>query len=332
MIFLKRYPTSQQSNHLKIIHFFIRIIFIAFIPLLLIDGVRRADLAFNPTSKNAYLAAIADKMHTLDSVASPRLILMSGSSMAFGVDSDLLSKELDIPVVNASLHFKLGSRFMTDQLKATLRKNDIVLITLEYTVTSIGSYEEKLMAADFYPPAKNWIHSTSFSEEVGDYITHRLTDFKLLLGEAWSGTRTKPVNIEDTTSVFFRKCFAKNGDLVGHLNNPQPKFEVPEISVDVEFSKPIQDLNNFEAFAKQKGATVLFTFPSYAESGYEKNMRVLKIIEKQFRNNLKCPILGNPENAVMDDSFFYDSVFHPNGRGRKIFTSRLIQLLEQEGI
>ena len=317
---------------MKLIKFFTRIILIALIPLLFIEGVKRIDLAFVPNSRNTYLATIADKMHLLDSVPSPRLILMSGSSMAFGVDSDLLSKELEIPVVNASLHFKLGSRFMMDQLKSSINKGDIVLITLEYVTTSKGSCEEKLMAADFYPPAKNWIHFTSFSEEVGAYSVHRLTDFKLLMGEIWSGTRTRPISIDDTTSVFFRKCFAKNGDLLGHLNNPQPKFYVPEISNEVEFSKQIKDLNDFEAFAKQKGVTVFFTFPSYVESGFERNMPVIKKIEQQFRNDLKFSILGSPENSVMDNQFFYDNPFHLNAQGRKIFSSRLIQLLEQEGV
>jgi hypothetical protein len=317
---------------LKLIKFFTRILLIALVPLILIEGIRRIDLAYFPSSRNAYMATIADKMHLLDSVPSPRLILMSGSSMAFGVDCDLLSRELEIPVVNASLHFKLGSRFMMDQLKASVRKGDIVLITLEYVIKSKGSCEEKLMAADFYPPAKNWIHFSSFSEEIGAYTTHRLADFKLLIGEMWSGTRTRPISIDDTTSVFFRKCFAKNGDLLGHLNNPQPKFDVPEISNEVEFSKQINDLNDFETFAKQKGVTVFFTFPSYVESGFERNMPVIKKIEQQYRDNLKFSILGSSENSIMDDRFFYDNPFHLNAQGRKIFTSRLIQLLEQEGI
>lgn len=317
---------------MKLINFFTRIILIAFVPLLLIDGIRRADLAFDPRSKNAYLAAIIDKMHLLDSIPAPRLILMSGSSMAFGVDSDLLSKELEIPVINASLHYKLGSRFMMDELKASVKKGDIVLLTLEYVITSEGDFNEKLMAADFYLPARNWLHFASFSEGTGAYALHRLADFKLLLGELWSGTRYKQIDINDTTSIFFRKCFAKNGDLLGHLNNPQTKFDVPEISVDVEFSRQIKDLNDFEVFAKKKGVTVFFTFPSYVESGYEKNMAVIKKIEQQYRDNLHFTILGSSENSVMDDVFFYDSVFHPNIRGRKIFSSRLIQLLEQEGI
>ena len=298
----------------------------------MIDGVRRADLAFNPDAKNAYLATFIDKMHLLDSVPSPRLILMSGSSVAFGVDSDLLTNELEIPVVNAALHFQLGSHFLMEQLKNTVRTGDIVLISMEYVMTSQGIKEDQLTVSDFYPLAKNWVHFQSKNEEVVAYSTHRLSDFKLLMGEFWSGTRRKPISIDDTTSVFFRKCFAKNGDLLGHLNNPSPGFNNPEISNEIVYDKQIKDFNNFYNFAIKKGVTVLFTFPTYAESGFEKNMSVVKKLEKQLRDNLKIPIIGSPENSVMDDVFFFDSVYHPNAQGRKIFTSRLIQLLEQEGI
>ena len=130
--------------------FTLKLFFIAVIPILLIDGIRRADLAFNPSAKNAYLATFIDKMHLLDSVPSPRLILMSGSSVAFGVDSDLLSNELEIPVVNAALHFKLGTHFLMQQLKSTVRKGDIVLISMEYVMTSHGKYEEQLSVSDFW--------------------------------------------------------------------------------------------------------------------------------------------------------------------------------------
>jgi hypothetical protein len=310
----------------------LKLFLIAIIPLLMIDGVRRADLAFNLDAKNAYLATFIDKMHLLDSVPSPRLILMSGSSVAFGVDSDLLSNELEIPVVNAALHFQLGSHFLMEQLKSTVRKGDIVLISMEYVMTSQGIKEDQLTVADFYPPAKNWIQYKSKNEEIVAYSTHRLADFKLLMGELWAGTRRKPISIDDTTSVFFRKCFAKNGDLLGHLNNPSPGFNNPEISNEIVYDKQIKDFNDFYDFATKNGVTALFTFPTYAESGFEKNMPVVRKLEKQLRDNLKIPIMGSPENSIMDDIFFFDSVYHPNAKGRKIFTSRLIQLLEQEGI
>jgi hypothetical protein len=310
----------------------LKLFLIAIIPLLLIDGVRRADLAFSPNAKNAYLATFTDKMHLLDSVPSPRLIIMSGSSVAFGVDCDLLSRELEIPVINAGLHFQLGSHFLMQQLKSTVKKGDIVLISMEYVMKSEGVKEDQLTVADFYPSANNWIKYESDNEKIVAYATHRLADFKLLMGEMWSGTRRKPISIDDTTSVFFRKCFAKNGDLLGHLNNPSPGFNNPEISNEIVYDKQIRDFNDFYDFAVKKGVNVLFTFPSYTQNGFEKNMPVIKKLEKQLRENLKIPIIGSPENSVMDDVFFFDSVYHPNVKGRKIFTSRLIQLLEQEGI
>ena len=228
------------------------------------------DLAFNPSAKYAYLATFIDKMHLLDSVPSPRLILMSGSSMAFGVDSDLLSNELEIPVVNAALHFKLGTHFLMQQLKHTVRKGDVILLSMEYIMTSQGEFNEQLSVVDFYPPAKNWIEFSSESERITKYAKHRLSDFKLLIGESWSGTRRKPISIDDTTSVFFKKCFAKNGDLLGHLNNPSSGFNNPEISDEIVYDKQIKDFNDFYDFATKKGVVVLFTFPSYAESGFEK--------------------------------------------------------------
>jgi hypothetical protein len=317
---------------LKLLKFFIKIFFIAIVPLLVIDGIRRADLALDPRAKNAYLATIIDKMHLLDSVPSPRLILMSGSSMAFGVDSELMSKELEIPVVNAALHFNLGSHFMMEQLKSKVRKGDIVLITLEYITTSEGQFEDKLGVADFYPTANQWIHYQSLREQLVAYASHRLSACRLLLGEMWSGTRSKPKSIEDTASVFFRNCFSKNGDMLGHLNNPQPSFENPALTNDIDFMKQIKDLNDFTDFAKKKGASVYFTFPSYAEKGFENNMLIIRKLETQLKDNLHAQIIGSPESSVLDNIFFYDNVYHPNAQGRKIFTSRLIQLLEQEKI
>ena len=317
---------------MKHIKFFLRIVLIILLPFLLIYGIKRADLALNPNSENAYLTIIANKMSSLYSVSSPRLLLMSGSSMAFGVDSDLLSKELEIPVINASPRLNLGSKCMMNELKATVRKGDIVLITLEYVVSSKGMCDDNLGVSGFCFAAKEWSHFASFFKKIEAFAVHGLTNFKFLISDAWQSTPQKSINLNEPISAFFEKKIAKDGDLINHLNNPQAKFEVPELPVNVDFSEQIQDLNDFEEFAKQKGVTVFFTFPSYVESGYEKNMPIIKRIEQQLRTNLNFTILGSPENSVMDDEFFYDNVFHPNAQGRKIFSSRLIQLLEQEQI
>ena len=317
---------------MKLIRFFTKILLIAIIPLLAINELRKADSVAKSRSVNDYLATFIDKMHLLNTMPSPRLILMSGSSMAFSVDSDLLSRELETPVVNAALHGNLGSKFMMAQLKATVKKGDIVLITLEYSTTSQGKYEEQLTVADFYPPAQKWINFNSFWEEFYAYITHKVSSFRLLISQFWAGSQTKPINTNDNNLKSAVKYFDKNGDFIGHLENPQPVFDSPELSAGIDFGQQIKDLNDFGVFAKQKGVSVLFTFPSYTESGFEKNMATVKKIEQEYRTHLKFPILGSSENSVLDDSFFFDNFYHLNTQGRKIFTSRLIQLLEQEDI
>jgi hypothetical protein len=252
--------------------------------------------------------------------------------MAFGVDAGFLEKELEIPVINAALHFNLGSRFMVEQLKGTIRKGDIILMSLEYVATSEGQHNEQLIAADFYPPANAWIRYSSFEDQLQAYTSHRLSDCRLIIGEFWAGTRSTPKQINDTTSVFFRNCFGKNGDLLGHLNNPSQDLVNPQLSASTDFSAQIKDLNELDKAAKKRGATLIVTFPSYAETGFEQNMATIQHIEGQLRSQLTCLIIGTPQNAVMDDELFFDNAYHPTAKGRKIFTARLLQLLEQQNI
>lgn len=299
--------------------------------MLAIDSARKLDLSFDPRSKNAYIATIIDKAKLLDSIPSPRLVLMSGSSMAFGVDSDTLEKILGLPVVNAALHFNFGSRYMTEELKTYLKKGDIVLITLEYMVTSEGKSEEQLIAADFFPPSKKWIHFSSITEQISAYSVHRLTDCRLMIGEALNDSRSKPISIADTTSIFYRNCFSSKGDILCHLNNPPTKVVYPALSSEQDFTQQIKDLNDFYEFAQKKGAKVLFTFPCLAQRSFEENSNVIKKLTDEISSQLKIPILGTPENALMDDALFYDNAYHPNAKGRAIFTNRLLELFENNG-
>lgn len=315
---------------MKLLKFFIKLFLIGILPLLAIDGARKLDLSLDPRSQNAYIATIIDKTKMLASVPSPRLVLMSGSSMAFGVDSDLLENELKLPVVNAALHYNFGSRYMMEELKTYLKKGDVILLSLEYMVTSEGKYDEQLLAADFYPPSKQWIHFPSITEQMGAYAVHRLTDCRLIIGEAINHSRSKPISIADTTSIFYRNCFSPKGDLLCHLNNPKIEIVYPTLSSS-DYTEQIKDLNDFYAFAQKKGAKVYFTFPCLAQKSYEENMDTIRKISQQIHKELKIPILGTAENALMDDAFFYDNAYHPNAKGREIFTKRLLTLFENSG-
>jgi len=69
----------------------------------------------------------------------------------------------------------------------------------------------------------------------------------------------------------------------------------------------------------------------FSAKSYEENMGTIRKISQQIHKELKIPILGTAENALMDDAFFYDNAYHPNAKGREIFTKRLLALFENSG-
>ena len=69
---------------------------------------------------NNYLASSIDKHYRLDSLGSPRLILVGGSNLAFGVDSKYMEQRLGMPVVNMATHAGLGMDFILSEVEPTI--------------------------------------------------------------------------------------------------------------------------------------------------------------------------------------------------------------------
>ena len=64
-----------------------------------------------------YEAAILDKTNRLRSIKEPKIILIGNSSLAFGMDSEMVERSIGMPVVNMGLHGALGNAFCENMLK-----------------------------------------------------------------------------------------------------------------------------------------------------------------------------------------------------------------------
>src|SRR5438045_2669104 len=69
-----------------------------------------------PPQDSLYAASI-DKISLLRTQASPRLIFVGGSSMAFGMDSALVANRCGFHPVNTGLHVGIGLEFMLGQVE-----------------------------------------------------------------------------------------------------------------------------------------------------------------------------------------------------------------------
>lgn len=301
--------------------FFFFLLFLTFGFVRWIDPLRQTNL------EQTYLASLIDKHHRLDSLPAPRLILMGGSSMAFGTDSEWLEKKLGRPVQNMATQIVLGTKFMLNELQPYLRKGDIVLLGFEYHIASIGDYDQMLLAADFYAPAIDFIAFSTIKKYWTTQAQHQITRLKYLVGAMASGRTDLKPTINDTVSVFFRKGFSTRGDLLSHLNNPPQKpLMHSELPSDISTADLQHDLRTFLTFAQAKGVQVYYAFPPYARSAYQHNHLTIKRMEQELKAVQGITFIGIPEDFVFDDRLFFDSVYHLNAEGRQLRTEKLSSL------
>ncbi len=284
---------------------------------------------FSDTARHAYWACIQEKQHLLDSVASPRIILTGGSAVAFGIDSDILSNEFGVPVVNIGIHHELGIRLMLNQLKQATKRGDLILFCLEPNTTLAGNFDTQLKVAEYYQPARDWL----VADNAAVYALHHLQHYLRASYALYTGFfgPAKNVSINDTTAVYYRTCFNSYGDMVGHLNNGVALVESFDSAGVQHWTPQLAALNDFGLWAQKQGATVLLLYPPWNQRNFEENSSLVHRFEQQITRQLHWKTLGSPTLAVMDDQFFYDNYCHPNGQGRRIWTYRLIDLLEISG-
>src|SRR5437879_5998760 len=96
---------------------------------------------FNPDAEENYLAATVDKHRRLAQTRPPRVILVGGSNLALGIQSDRLEVALGRPVVNMGLAQGLGLEFMLNEVQAAIGSGDTVVLSVEYNLLT-GDYDK----------------------------------------------------------------------------------------------------------------------------------------------------------------------------------------------
>ena len=75
-----------------------------------------------------FLGELKHKVRLLEETPGPRIVLVGGSGVAFGADSELMERELPgYTVVNFGMYAALGTTVMLDLSQPLLREGDIVL-------------------------------------------------------------------------------------------------------------------------------------------------------------------------------------------------------------
>lgn len=84
-----------------------------------------------PTPDAAWIAKLYEKKATaLQASSSPRVVLVGGSEVHYGVSAELMTEALGLPSVNFGTHGALGWQIQIEQVEPLLETGDIVLLGL----------------------------------------------------------------------------------------------------------------------------------------------------------------------------------------------------------
>ena len=303
----------------------LRFLSIVLLLLLTVSVVAAAGFLLPAQYEKAFTGEFDDMVARLKETKEPKLIVVGGSSVAFGVDAKLLGETLGMPVVNFGLYATLGTKTMLDYSKANLGEGDIVVIAPELNTQTWSMYfnaESMWQAIDGHFGLLRYLNGDDAPAMLGAFWKLASGKTKFFLQK----TDLDPEGIYNASSFdefgFIRHNRTKDYNVMvgGYDASMTLRFD-PAI-FDEEF---IEYVNDYVRYAKKKGATVYLGFCPMNEDALDPDttMETLDAYVAALRENFDCELLGEPNSYLYRSGYFYDSNFHLNSAGAVVHTRRL---------
>ena len=305
----------------QLLNFILKITTLIILVILTIFGIVKVKSDIDEN----YFASIVDKHHFARSIHKPKIMLVGGSNLAFGIASDSIEKKMNRPVVNLGLYVGFGLDFILKDAISEVRKGDLVIISIEYYLRKNEEEYSEQMAAFAYSPAYEYVGYTDFL----DFFKKQASFFsRYSRNLIFFPNRIKSPKIDDKISDYFRKGFSQKGDLLAHINNPpiRPLNDLARLKKR-SYLNEIQLINQFIKDVRTIGGQVVWNYPCYSQTGYDLNSEELKYYENQIQQNVNCLKINNLKDEIYPDNCFYDTHFHLSGKCRIERTQKLIDIL-----
>jgi hypothetical protein len=275
------------------------------------------------------MAAIIDKHRLLERTTGKRVLLVGGSNLAFGTDSLKLERELGLPVVNMGLHAGLGLRYMLDEVKPFLSKDDIVIVVPEYEQfggLSEGYVQQHMQVLEASPDRfGNLMDSRRagiIAKGLPGFLKKKLSWYKNQVSSCYSNIRMhgkcQHEHLLDTIPCppYARSAYNDKGDVIAHLDMPSPGIATQVVSIPKCADKgSIEALRDFYRFCKSKGVNAFFCFPAIPKSKFDNQKAACDALYANLKERMDMPIFDKPDKYVLPDTCFYDTCYNLTRRG-----------------
>jgi hypothetical protein len=256
----------------------------------------------------------------LEATASPRVVLVGGSSSPYATNCEYLSEKLGLTCINVGVTAYFGIDFYLSMLEKTMREGDVILIapewsmlggTVSYTTMWMGI--ENHRAAWRMVPLKYWPRMvTSYA----GYVEDKLNIYNRGVPPPAYPPEFGPLG--DVTLE--RETLLERGRLGDE--------EIP-LGPGVVKPQAVRALNRFYARAVKAGVRAYFAYAPVNGLAVNTGPEKWRDMDDYLNAALDMPVLGTQAEAVMESGYFYDSNNHLTTEGARLYSERLAALLRQ---
>ena len=310
----------MKKNLLIILTILIIVGFISFINILAFSNREYGD---------SFYSALNIQYERLEKTEGERVIMIGGSSVSFGMDSQLFESLYGREFVSFGLYGAFGTKAMLDLSLREVKRDDIVIVAPETVEQSYSLYfngKALIKAFEEHPERLLNVNIKDYDKIIGSLIPFVI--------------EKRNYKNEKTTidSIYKADSINKYGEIRDGLrcgNVMREGFLDEEIMIDID---NVQDeffdyLNEYINKVKRKGAKIFFSFPPLNEKALNnKGIGVEELYNfyDDLSKKLDTDIISDPTDYIFDYRYFYDSNYHLNDAGKILRTVQLVRDLRKQ--
>ncbi len=270
---------------------------------------------------SSYQSMIQDKYRILKETNEPKIIIVSGSSSAYGLDQKMLEDATGYKVSNLGLHMGFGYLFFTELAKQNINAGDIVLVGYEYG----------------WQYGLDWIDQSLIMSGIDDNIEmymamppRKWPDF---IGYLFKYAETKQ-SFAGHTGIYSREAFDSETGQMTMVRDYSMTYN-PEIDGVIDVSNPvicensIEYLKDLKQYVEERGASIYFIAPPILADAvvcdYE-DFDKLKSLEEEL---IGIEYISDPTDYIFPSDLMSNAIYHCNSAGEIVRTELLIEDLKK---
>lgn len=273
------------------------------------------------TFHQSFDSVLYDKYQILLNTNEPKIIIVAGSSCAFGIDQYLIEEETGYKVANLGLHAGFGHKVISEFSKANINPGDIVLLAYEW------NWNDEFNRSDpriLMPAIDNHIemYVRVPLEYWSDCLSYLVTfAAKKNTFEGWGG-------------IYSREAFDQNGQMIeGRYDVCQwdgtDGVDISEAVIPEDVAKYLIDYKNY---VESRGATVRFVVPPILDEALFCDFSDFDRFISEEETTIGIEYISDQRNYVFPAYMMFDSTYHCNSFGERARSLQLVQDLRDAGL